>query len=166
VSVVATVETAQGRMTIKLGIDTLIASILVFLFFSYRYVWQMRALCVAARCKLHSVVCFPGMRTAITVCLFFVSTTTSFSTKRVRMLCLAFPGCLQPSFYALGNYTVYQRNVPPLTCYIIIFALWNRADHYIFMLWFVLLLLLSCFPRLISAAADWMSAILPHMVWP
>ena len=41
-------------------------------------------------------------------------------------------------------------------------ALWNRADHYIFMLWFVLLLLF--FPRLISAAADWMSAILPHMV--
>jgi len=25
---------------------------------------------------------------------------------------------------------------------------------------------LSFFPRLISAAADWMSAILPHMVWP
>jgi len=22
------------------------------------------------------------------------------------------------------------------------------------------------FPRLISAAADWMSAVLPHMVWP
>jgi len=34
---------------------------------------------------------------------------------------------------------------------------------YIFMLWFVL----SSFfiSRLISAAADWMSAILPHMVW-
>jgi len=41
-------------------------------------------------------------------------------------------------------------------------ALWNRADHYIFALWF----LLSFFPRLISAIADWMSAILPHMVWP
>ena len=27
-------------------------------------------------------------------------------------------------------------------------------------------LLLSFFPRLISATADWMSAILPHMVWP
>jgi len=40
--------------------------------------------------------------------------------------------------------------------------LWNRADHYIFALWF----LSSCFPRLISAIADWMSAILPHMVWP
>ena len=26
--------------------------------------------------------------------------------------------------------------------------------------------LLLFFPRLISAAADWMSAILPHMVWP
>jgi len=28
------------------------------------------------------------------------------------------------------------------------------------------LLLLSFFPRLISAVANWMSAILPHMVWP
>jgi len=67
-------------------------------------------------------------------------------------------------------------------------ALWNRADHYIFALWFLLSLwspygigrpyIFSCsglfffllsfffFPRLISAAADWMSAILPHMVWP
>jgi len=45
---------------------------------------------------------------------------------------------------------------------IVMVALWNRADHYIFILWFLLLLLL--FPRLISAAADWMSAILPHMV--
>jgi len=47
-------------------------------------------------------------------------------------------------------------------------ALCNRETIYIFMLWFVLLLLLSSFffPRLISAAADWMSAILPHMVWP
>jgi len=43
-------------------------------------------------------------------------------------------------------------------------ALWNRAGHYIFALW---LLLLSFFiPRLISAVAHWMSAILPHMVWP
>ena len=44
-------------------------------------------------------------------------------------------------------------------------ALWNRADHYIFILSFVVLLL-SFFPRLTSAAAHWMSAILPHMVWP
>ena len=46
-------------------------------------------------------------------------------------------------------------------------ALCNRETIYIFVLWFVLLLLLLLFfPRLISAAADWMSAILPHMVWP
>jgi len=45
--------------------------------------------------------------------------------------------------------------------------LWNTADHYIFILSFVLLLLSSsCFPRLISAAVDWMSAKLSHMVWP
>jgi len=33
--------------------------------------------------------------------------------------------------------------------------LWNRAGHYIFMLWF-----LSFFPRLISAVGDWMATIL------
>ena len=31
---------------------------------------------------------------------------------------------------------------------------------------FYLLLSSICFPRLISAAADWMSTILPHTVWP
>ena len=44
-------------------------------------------------------------------------------------------------------------------------ALCNRAGHYIFALWFVSSSS-SFFPRLISAAADWMSTILPHMVWP
>jgi len=38
-------------------------------------------------------------------------------------------------------------------------ALWNRANHYIFILWFILsFLFLSFFPCLISAAGDWMSA--------
>jgi len=44
-------------------------------------------------------------------------------------------------------------------------AVWNRADHYIFILLLVLLSS-SFFPRLISAVAEWMSAILAHMVWP
>ena len=44
-------------------------------------------------------------------------------------------------------------------------ALWNRAGHYIFALWFLSFLLLF-FPRLISAVGDWMSTILLHMVWP
>ena len=39
----------------------------------------------------------------------------------------------------------------------------SRCGIYIFALWF---LSIFFFPRLISAAADWMSAILPHMVWP
>jgi len=46
-------------------------------------------------------------------------------------------------------------------------ALWNRAGHYIFMLWFLsIFFYLPFFPRLISAVGDWMSTIFPHMVWP
>jgi len=45
---------------------------------------------------------------------------------------------------------------------LIMAALWNRAGHYIFMLWFLSIF----FPRLISAVGDWMSTILRHMVWP
>jgi len=41
---------------------------------------------------------------------------------------------------------------------------YSRCGPYIFALW--LLLSSISFPRLISAVADWMSAILPHMVWP
>jgi len=63
-------------------------------------------------------------------------------------------------------------------------ALWNRADHYIFILWFVMAALCnraghyilalwflsfyclsSFFPRPISAVAEWISTILLHMVW-
>ena len=40
-------------------------------------------------------------------------------------------------------------------------ALWNKADHYIFALWFPLFF----FPHLISAVADWMSAIILRMMW-
>jgi len=47
-------------------------------------------------------------------------------------------------------------------------ALWNRADHFIFILWFLSSFYLSIFffPRLISAAARWISTILRHIVWP
>jgi len=44
---------------------------------------------------------------------------------------------------------------------VIMAALWNRAGHYIFALWF--LSSSYFFPRLISAVADWMSTILLHM---
>jgi len=39
----------------------------------------------------------------------------------------------------------------------------SRCGHYIFALWFLSIFFI---PRLISAAADWMSTILPQMVWP
>jgi len=44
-------------------------------------------------------------------------------------------------------------------------GLWNRAGHYIFILSFVLSIFLF-FLRLILAITDWMSTVLPHMVWP
>jgi len=44
-------------------------------------------------------------------------------------------------------------------------VLCNRADHYIFAL-VSFYLILSSFPRVISAAVGWMSTILWHMVWP
>ena len=47
---------------------------------------------------------------------------------------------------------------------LIMAALWNRAGHYIFALLFILSS--SFFSCLISAVADWMYIILPHMVWP
>jgi len=49
---------------------------------------------------------------------------------------------------------------------LIMVALCNRADHYIFILWFLSIFYLFFIPRLISVVGDWMSAILPHMVWP
>ena len=57
------------------------------------------------------------------------------------------------------NAKIVDCIIQHVNCYFIM-VLWNRADHYIFILSFVLF----SFPRLISAAADWMSAILPHMV--
>jgi len=52
------------------------------------------------------------------------------------------------------------------SCNLIMAALWNRAGHYIFILWFLSSIYLSSFPRLISPAAHWMSTIIPHKVLP
>jgi len=54
----------------------------------------------------------------------------------------------------------------PLTIFMA--ALCNRCGHYILPCDFYLLLSSSFFffPPLISAVGDWMSTILPHMVWP
>jgi len=53
------------------------------------------------------------------------------------------------------------------SCVLIMAALRSRCcGHYVFALWFLLSSFFSFFPRLISAVAYWMSAILAHMVWP
>jgi len=46
-------------------------------------------------------------------------------------------------------------------------ALWNTTGHYFVPCGFSIFYLLSSFfPRLISAVTDWISTILPHMMWP
>jgi len=52
------------------------------------------------------------------------------------------------------------------TAFVVMAALWNRAGHYIFALWFLLPSSSFFFPCLISAVTDWMYTTLPHMVWP
>jgi len=68
-----------------------------------------------------------------------------------------------------GN-PVFVRGMVPICTSIFMAALCNRAGHYIFALWFLSSSSSSSssifFPRLIAAAADWMSTILPLMVWP
>jgi len=53
-----------------------------------------------------------------------------------------------------------------VTIFFLMAALCNRAGHYISALWFLSSFFYLFFHRLISAAADWMSTILPRMVWP
>jgi len=61
----------------------------------------------------------------------------------------------------LQLFTITSLNILLSLILQVMAALWHRAGHYIFILWFLLF-----FPRLISAVADWMSIILLHMVWP
>jgi len=66
--------------------------------------------------------------------------------------------------YCFASFVVFLAIVTNW-CVLIMVALCNRADHYIFALW-LLSFYLFLFPRLISAPGYWMSTILPHMVWP
>ena len=63
------------------------------------------------------------------------------------------------------NYS-YHRAQRHCRFTVIMAALRGRCGHYIFALWFLLSSSSSFFPRLISAATDWMSTILLHMAWP
>jgi len=81
------------------------------------------------------------------------------------------------SFQVLCGGSMSSSVVRPILCSVpqgsvlgprlfIMVALCHRADHYIFALWLLSIYISIFFPRLISAAGDWMSTILPHMVWP
>jgi len=59
--------------------------------------------------------------------------------------------------------TIMMVTATIIAIVIIMVALWNRTDQYIFILSLFFFLF---FPHLISAITDWMSAILLHMVWP
>ena len=50
-----------------------------------------------------------------------------------------------------------------LFCCAWVCSLWPPIGHYILQLWF--LSSFFFFPRLFSAVGDWMSTILPHMMW-
>jgi len=50
--------------------------------------------------------------------------------------------------------------------HLVMVALYNRADHYIFAMWFLSSFFLLFFSPIISAVGDWMSTIFPHMLWP
>jgi len=62
--------------------------------------------------------------------------------------------------------TVYNAYVCISLVKLVMATLRNKAGRYIFALRFLSFYLSTFFPRLISAAVDWMSAILPHMMWP
>jgi len=61
------------------------------------------------------------------------------------------------------TFSLVDRLTVENTTQLIMAALHSRCEQYTF----VLFLLLSSFSaQLISAAVDWMSTVLPHMVWP
>ena len=70
--------------------------------------------------------------------------------------------CAVDSALASESGKYYRWDV--LAMSFIMAALWNRAGHCIFALWFVSSSFYLFFPRLISAVRDWMSTILPHTV--
>ena len=77
-----------------------------------------------------------------------------------------------PPYTNTARLTLYDARATQNRFLIIIMvALCNRTDHYIFILFLSSFFLLSSFfflsfPRLISAVGDWMFTIIWHMVWP
>ena len=79
-------------------------------------------------------------------------------------------GTAAPSLFSAIVYCGHGR-ASQLTAELMLWSLYGIGQTIIVLscafFFFLLFFLLSYFfPRLISAVADWMSALLPHMVWP
>ena len=89
--------------------------------------------------------------------------SSTVSPKTLKLTCFTnnfhnwFLHELDSDWYSWTNWLLFFY----LIFLVIMVALRNRADHYIFILWFLLLLLLFL-ARLISAVARWMSVIYFH----
>jgi len=82
---------------------------------------------------------------------------------------IVFTSSRELSRYVVFSWIMADRKVGVVLKSTVFFFLWPPyviGGHYIFALWFLSIYLLSFFPRLISAATDWMSTILLHMAWP
>jgi len=119
--------------------------------------------------------------------LFFFHAVISQAEERRPVR--PFPGCqnmvwfynvdqrganFAPIFHQLGILKPYNFGIAQDIAYLkhwlettfIMVALCNRADHYLYFCPVISIFFLSFFSRLISLVGDWMSTILPHMVWP
>ena len=79
--------------------------------------------------------------------------------------CIWLPSLRWPK-WNFTNTLLSKNSVCGLQCGVVMATLHNRFGHYILPCGVFFFLLLFFFPRLISAVAEWMSAILLHMVWP
>jgi len=100
-----------------------------------------------------AVSCLETVISKVTYCVFYSLTSVVYNSIRSYT-------CLIMCLAVMWRDGAFKRTIK----LIIMVALWNRTDDYIFILSFVRSFFF--FPRLISAVTDWMSAILPHMVWP
>jgi len=98
--------------------------------------------------------------------LSFHSIETWHKTTRRQMEFLATVKSIIIIIIIIISYTKYDFVSQVIIIMFVMVALRNRADHYIFAPWFLSSFSFLCFPRLISAVADWTSAIIPHVAWP
>ena len=96
--------------------------------------------------------------------LVFEILTTHYSSFSFSLLLTVRYGSMLLCCSAARGVDPYGLGGRGLIAAIVIAALWNRAGHYIFALWFLSFFLF--FHHLISTAVDRMPTILPHMVWP